>query len=398
MAQLTPEAFLMHRRAALLAAIDGTPELLGAGLIAIIEGKPHLLRPSVHISLLETYVILELSQAVSNARDFVWNTVKGGAKATMDHLVKIPGKKSSWDAQREFLDAVVAQPITSFVNRPDFASGIAPKLVGLGLAQIGLVLAFTALGSVATGGTLALVVAGASIGVAVAGYGVAVVALYTQIVDPSLMKAIEDSQEWSTYQKILEASGYVTSFGMAAEKVGAGVLRQRLVDLLKRIAAKQQDNRRMTVLQVADKVNALTEKQFNELCDRLAAHHFSRKAAVRSGAKSLRAAPALPPAIVTRSVASPFARAAAVQIRKEWATRLRKDLFRALCAGSVEGVKMGLRAAEDFMTDKATWIAMTGSALPQSVSGPSSGMINDMLKTMHCYVVQNPPESRKAMP
>lgn len=229
-------------------------------------------------------------------------------------------------------------------------------MAGLGLSTLALVVAVPAVFAAAGAGTMALVLAGTGLGLNAIGLGASVGQLVHQIKDPELSKLMDESPEWAKFQGSLEAASTLTGIGAAA----ATALKDGLLKSLKaaKSLAEAKQVKNMNVDQIITKVQAMKEEEFASLCNALRGSRMRdlggmvKYEALHKGS-NLSIADKLP----------------AYHIQDEFVSRLRGDFYRALYSDSKT-------VGAHFIKDAGNQIALASSAMPASMVGGSSGLVN----------------------
>ena len=341
---------VLERQKALLASVDAIPELRGAGVLLIAEGRQLKLRESHHPSRLPTWVVIGYSERTPEALG--GSLLQSVLKVVVDHSFSIGGG-STYDAALAMGDRMIAEPVRATVRREDFATKILPKLVGVGLAGLGLVVAIPAVFAAAGVGTMMLALGGA--GAAAAGLSAAVGMLFHQITDPKLAALMDDDPEFAKFQAQLEVFGLGT--GLASTTVG--LARKGLLKCL-RSHRVLQGYKGMGLDQLVARVERLSDEQFAELgralCGarmRQTGFHLDDVQRLRAGAGGLTMSQKLP----------------AYLVQEQWVARCRRDFYRALFADA-------RTIGRHFVGDGANALGLASSAAPSSLVGNASGLMN----------------------
>ena len=341
---------VLARQKALLASVDAIPELRGAGVVVMANGRQLVLRPSHHPSRRDTYVVVSYAERPPEAL--------GGAllesmlKLVVDHAFSVGGG-STYDAAVAMGDRMIAEPVRATVRREDFATKILPKLVGVGIAGLGLVVAIPAVCAAAGVGTMLLALGGA--GAAAAGFSAAVGMLYYQLVDPKLTALMDEDPGFARFQAQLEVFGLATG-------VTSTTVELARANLLKCLRAHRvlTGYKRMELDTIVSRVQRLNDEQFAELCRALrgarmrqTGSHGADLQRLRAGGADLPIAGKLP----------------AYHVQEQWVARCRRDFYRALFADAKT-------VGRHFVGDGGNALGLASSAMPSSIVGGASGLMN----------------------
>ena len=342
---------VLDRQKPLLASVDAIPELRGAGVVVMANGRQLRLRPSHHASRRDTYVVIGYSERPPEAL--------GGAllesmlKLVVDHSFSIGGG-STYDAALAMGDRMIAEPVRATVRREDFATKILPKLVGVGITGLGLVIAIPAACAMAGIGSMVLALGGA--GAAAAGFSAAVGMLYYQLVDPKLTALMDGDPEFAKFQAQLEVFSLATGVTSTAVELARA-------NLLKCLRSHRvlTGYKRMELDTIVTRVQRLSDDQFAELCRamrgarmRQTGSHVDAVQRVRAGGTGLPLGAKLP----------------AYQVQEQWVARCRRDFYRALFADAKT-------VGRHFVGDGGNALGLASSAMPSSIVGSAaSGLMN----------------------
>lgn len=369
MTPLSAMDYITSRSVYLGNAVDHVPHLKGAGLLVVDGTARRQIRPSTHASRLPTYIIIELGRKTNTAPD---SAVDLAFKKIIDSMFTVGGG-STTDAARE-MNEFMFEPVRSFVTRDDFGDKILPKFFGVGLGTAALVLGIPAFLGAATVGPLAMLITGVGLAAGAVSLSASVGNLYYQITDSKLAGIWDDSPEWGRFQATWELIGIGAG-------VGGGVVQAAKDGLIKSLNAAKASGRvqNLKLDEIVGKIRTMPDEQFEELIAALRQSKAFSKAVPGSKVtvESIRNIRNNPRARLGR-LKNAFA------VQAHWASELRAALQKAIVADSKT-------IGKNFLTDKGTAVGSFASAMPATVTGSGSGLLNATWKQVAnsvYYVIQ----------